>query len=176
MNISASDRARLLKAQQGELDGVATYLRLAELVSNETDAKTFKRLAADEGRHAAVFKQYTGEVLQPKRLQAIAVAAAYRLLGKRILYPIIARFEYSAVPGYEQLMKDYPEVGSVKDDEKRHGDTLKALLGNGEYNDSPLILPIASVALLVLSIFYRRRMYHGQSDRFLKGTDKTQEG
>ena len=158
MKVSAADRARLLKAQQGELDGVATYLRLAELVSNETDAEAFKRLAADEGRHAAVFKQYTGEVLRPKKLQSTAVAAAYLLLGKRILYPIIARFEYSAVPGYEQLMEDYPDVESVKDDEKRHGDTLKALLKNGEYNDTPLLLIIAAAALFIYSLFRRQKV------------------
>lgn len=163
MTVSEKDRAVLLKAQQGEMDGVATYLRLAKLVSNEADAKTFKQLAADEGRHAAVFKKYTGKVLRPKNLQAIAVDIGYRLLGKRILYPIIARFEYSAVSGYEKLMKDYPEVESVKNDEIRHGDTLKALLKNGEYYDTPL-LPIIAVVITLLCVKFGK---YAHSDRTL---------
>ncbi|MCR5775465.1 MAG: hypothetical protein K6G42_10315 [Lachnospiraceae bacterium] len=50
-------RRELIKAQQGELNGVETYLTLANIVHNESDRKAFKILAADEGRHASVFKQ-----------------------------------------------------------------------------------------------------------------------
>ena len=144
-------RKTLIKAQQGELDGVETYLMLAEVVHNEDDVKAFKELAADEGRHAAVFKDYTGEVLKPNKTQAFAVAALYSLLGKKILYPLIAKFEYAAIPGYEELMKDYPEVESVKNDEKRHGDTLNSLLENGQFNDRPKF-PHVCVALAVIFI------------------------
>ena len=61
------DKEMILKSQQGELDGVETYKMLAEVVHNEDDVKAFKELAADEGRHAAVFKKYTGEVLKPNK-------------------------------------------------------------------------------------------------------------
>ena len=135
--MTEEQRRKLIKAQQGELDGVETYLMLADTVNNEADKEAFKTLAADEGRHASVFKQYTGEILKPKKLQARAVVVLYHLIGKRALYPLIARFEYAAIPGYEQMEKECPEVESVKNDEKRHGDTLKALLDNGEYSDKP---------------------------------------
>ena len=141
----------LIKAQQGELDGVETYLMLAKVVHNEDDVKAFKELAADEGRHAAVFKNITGEVLKPNKTQAFAVAVLYSLLGKKILYPLRARFEYAAIPGYEELMKDYPKVESVKDDEKRHGDTLIGLLKNGQFNDTPKF-PYVCAVLAVICI------------------------
>ena len=144
-------RKTLIKAQQGELDGVETYLMLAKVVHNEDDVKAFKELAADEGRHAAVFKNITGEVLKPNKTQAFAVAVLYSLLGKKILYPLIARFEYAAIPGYEERMKDYPEVESVKDDEKRHGDTLIGLLKNGQFNDRPKF-PYVCAVLAVICI------------------------
>ncbi|MBO7386489.1 MAG: rubrerythrin [Lachnospiraceae bacterium] len=147
----------LLGSQQGELDGVATYLKMAKTVSNPSDVEAFKRLAADEGKHASVFKKYTGKVLEPKNLQANAVAILYRLLGKRILYPIIAKFEYDAMPRYERMMLEYPEVEEVKNDEKRHGDTLKALAANGEYNDRPLLPYIAGgiVAVVLISKIFK---------------------
>ncbi|MCR5311755.1 MAG: rubrerythrin [Lachnospiraceae bacterium] len=159
--MTEEQRNALLKAQQGELDGVETYLSLAQTVTNETDRETFKALAADEGRHASVFRQYTDVVLKPKKLQATAVVILYRLLGKRVLYPIIAQFEYSAISGYEQLEEEFPEVGSVKNDEKRHGDTLKELLNNGEFNDKPLLPVIAGVSILT---FLVSRLFRADSE------------
>lgn len=44
------------------------------------------------------------------------------------MYPVIAKFEYDAAKKYQHLILDFPEVASVRDDETRHGDTVKALL------------------------------------------------
>ena len=150
--MTEEQRRKLIKAQQSELDGVETYLMLADTVKNRSDRETFKTLAADEGRHASVFKQYTGEILKPRKLQARAVVILYHLIGKKALYPLIARFEYAAIPRYEQLEKEYPEVESVKNDEKRHGDTLMALLDNGEYADKAK-WPIVVGALMPLVLW-----------------------
>ena len=147
MELTSEKKAVLLKAQQGEMNGVETYLMLAETVHNETDTATFRKLAAEEGRHAAVFRRYTGETLAPKKGQAYFVKAMYHLIGKRLLYPLIAQGEYAAISGYEQMIQEYPEVESVKNDEKRHGDTVKALLDNGEYRDWPK-LPLVIGGLL----------------------------
>ena len=122
------DLKTLLKAQQGELDAVLMYNALAKTVKNEKDAETFRRLAAEEGRHAAVFKQLTNRTLTPKKTLATLLPLLYRLLGRKRLYPIIARFEYGAVDTYGPVAAAYPEVQSVKDDEKRHGDALTALI------------------------------------------------
>ena len=52
----------------------------------------------------------------------------YWILGKKRLYKIIAKGEYDAAIGYEHLIADFPEVESVRNDEKRHGDIVSALL------------------------------------------------
>ncbi len=153
MEISKEEQKELIRAQQGELDGVETYLRLARTVHNDSDARTFRELASDEGRHASVFKGYTGETLAPSKKQAIAVTILYRLFGKRIVYPIIASGEYAAIPGYEKMMKKFPDVESVKNDEKRHGDTVKALVKNGEFNDVPLLPVIICSIVVITGIF-----------------------
>ncbi len=156
MMISQEEREKLLSAQQGEMDGVETYLTLAKVVQNKTDAETFKKLAADEGRHAAVFRKYTGETLKAKKGQAIAAVLAYRILGKKLAYPIIAHFEYSAISGYEKMVKDYPEVETVKNDEKRHGNILKSLAKNDDDNTIAL-WPFILGVIVVLRLFGRRR-------------------
>ena len=59
----------LLHAQQGELDSVLMYNKLAEVVS-DTDALVFKQLAAEEGQHVSVFHNYTLTVLKPKKMKS----------------------------------------------------------------------------------------------------------
>ena len=128
MSITAEERKILLKSQQGELDAVKMYNALAKAAKDPVDAETFRQLAAEEGRHAAVFKAMTNQVLRPKNTKAILLPILYRLIGKKKLYPIIAKGEYDAVKKYEPLAARFPEVESVKNDEQRHGDTVLALL------------------------------------------------
>ena len=118
----------LRKAQQGELDAVLMYNALAKAVKDKNDAETFRRLAAEEGHHAAVFKNLTNQALQPKKTLATLLPILYKLLGRKRLYPIIAKFEYGAADTYAPVAERFPEVQSVKDDEKRHGDTVTGLL------------------------------------------------
>ena len=125
-----TDLKTLLKAQQGELDAVLMYNALAAKVKDKQDAETFRRLAAEEGRHASVFRNLTHQALKPKKTLSTLLPILYKILGKKLLYPIIAKAEYAAVNTYAPLAAIYPEVQSVKDDEKRHGDTVLALLKN----------------------------------------------
>ena len=118
----------LLGAQQGELDAVLMYQALANAVREQNDAQTFRRLAAEEGRHAAVFKELTQRTLKPKKTLATLLPLLYRLLGRKRLYPIIAKFEYGAADTYEPVAAAFPEVQSVKADEKRHGDIITGLI------------------------------------------------
>lgn len=126
--MTEQDKKTLIKAQQGELDAVLMYKRLATKVKDPKDAETFNRLAAEEGHHASVFKELSGETLKPKSTLAILVPILYRLIGKKRLYPIIAKSEYSAVDTYKPIAEKFPEIESVKNDEKRHGDTVLGLL------------------------------------------------
>ena len=118
----------LLKAQQGELDAVLMYNALANAVRDKNDAETFRVLAAEEGRHAAVFRALTNETLKPKKTLATLLPILYKVIGRKRLYPVIAKFEYGAEKTYAPVAAEFPEVRSVKDDERRHGDTVLGLL------------------------------------------------
>lgn len=126
--VTEKEKKTLLSAQQGELDGVKMYLSLAKVVKEPRDAKTFRQLAAKEGHHAAVFRKLTGQTLKPRKLKGTMLSVAYRILGKKRLYPLIAQGEYAAEKTYAPVVERFPEVKSVQADEKRHGDTVMALL------------------------------------------------
>ena len=77
-----------------------------------------------------MFHAYTNKVLKPKKTKAIAVPALYKLVGRKVLYRVIAKEEYKAAEKYEALVNLFDEVKSVQTDETRHGDTVLALLQN----------------------------------------------
>lgn len=128
MNINKEDMKILLKSQQGELDVVLMYKALADVVKDKEDRETFKKLAAEEGHHAAVFHELTQVNLNPKKKLAIFIPILYKLMGKKRLYLKIAEGEYKAAQNYAPVAEKFPEIESVKNDEKRHGDMVKSLL------------------------------------------------
>ena len=128
MNRSDNDRKILLKSQQGELDAVLMYQALANVVKDTKDADTFRKLAAEEGHHAAVFHGLTNENLKPKKTLAILMPILYKIIGKKRLYPLIAKGEYAAAENYAPVVEKFPVIESVKNDETRHGDTVAGLL------------------------------------------------
>lgn len=128
MSISKKDMKILLKSQQGELDVVLMYRALADVVKDKNDADTFIKLAAEEGHHAAVFHGLTQENLKPKKTLAVFMPILYKLIGKKRLYPMIVKGEYKAFDNYAPVAKKFPEIESVKKDEKRHGDIVASLL------------------------------------------------
>lgn len=132
MSISNEDMKVLLKSQQGELDAVLMYNALADVVKDEKDKEAFRQLAAEEGHHAAVFKGLTNQTLTPKKTLATIVPLLYKILGKRKLYPLIAKGEYGAVDSYASVAKKFPEVENVKNDEHRHGDIVTGLLNGSK--------------------------------------------
>lgn len=128
MTISKEDMKILLKSQQGELDVVLMYQSLPDVVKDKNDAATFKKLAAEEGHHAAVFHKFTRKNLKPKKTLAFFMPILYKLMGKKRLYPKIVKGEYKAFENYAPVAKKFPEIDSVREDEKRHGDMVASLL------------------------------------------------
>ena len=118
----------LVTAQQGEEDAVYMYEQLAEVVRDEADRDAFLRLAGDEKRHSDVFRKYTCMDVKANPAKGILVPMMYRVLGKKKVYPIIAKGEYDAAEKYKHIIDDFPEVVEVMNDEVHHGDAVKGLL------------------------------------------------
>lgn len=118
--------------QQNELNAVLMYRALADKIKNEADKELLLSLAADEGRHAAILKEVTETVMQPKSGLAKAVPMLYRLIGKKALFSIISKIEFSAGKLYDELerknaglFEQYPKLKQLAADEKKHGELLK---------------------------------------------------
>ncbi len=117
----------LLGAQQGELDAVLMYQKIAARIKDEEIKAILLDAAKDEGRHASVFHKLTGKVLKPKSAQANLVVFLMSIIGKKRTFKIISSFEYKAKTSYEPFIKDFPEIESVANDEVKHGDHMLEL-------------------------------------------------
>ena len=126
--ISMDQMNSLVAAQQGEEDAVYMYEQLAKVVRDEADREAFLRLAGDEKRHSDVFKKYTCTEIKANPAKGIFVPLMYRVLGKKKVYPIIAKGEYDAAEKYKHIIDDFPEVVEVMNDEVHHGDAVMGLL------------------------------------------------
>ena len=110
----------LLKAQQGELDAVILYQALAKLAKNSNVKEKFTQIAADEGKHAAILRSYTGENLKPKNTNALIVSFIYKTFGHSLTCKLLSRGEMNAIPNYQKMLGDFPKVKEIMDDELRH--------------------------------------------------------
>ena len=128
MEISKKDMKVLLKAQQGELDAVLMYNALSEDANHQKDKDTFRQLSKEEGHHASFFQKLTQTELTPKHTKEHLLPILYKIFPRWILYPAIAQGEYAGVQTFAPVAEKFPQVESVKNDEKRHGDTVKGLL------------------------------------------------
>lgn len=113
-------KKKLIKAQQGELDAVILYKKLAETVKNPEKAEKFLKVAADEGKHASILRQYTKEELRPKSSKAKLVVMLYKILGEKRTMKILAKGELGSIDGYALLVKDFPNIQSIMEDEALH--------------------------------------------------------
>ena len=124
------DREFLISSQQGELDAVPLYTKLAAKFekTNPEVAEILKSMAADEGIHASVFKNLTGQVLKPKKTLAIVVPILMFFIGKKNAFKIIAKSEYNAYDNYAPWIEKYPTIAAVQADEKKHGDLATKII------------------------------------------------
>ncbi len=126
--ITVSELEKLISFQQGELDAVLMYKALAEKMKTEKEKEVLLSIAADEGRHAAILRQYTKKKLEPKSTLARLLPPLYKIMGKKRLFPIVSKFEAGTVASYEPYFKKFPEIKGIAADEARHAELLKSIM------------------------------------------------
>ena len=67
----------LLRSQQGELNAVLMYQRLAKVVKTDKEREAFLQLAREEGGHASVFHVYTKQAIKPKEALSYSVESSW---------------------------------------------------------------------------------------------------
>lgn len=121
---------QLLKSQQGEIDAVLVYQKLADRVAKNNPAihETLMKIGSDEGRHASMLHKITGVALKPKATLANVVICLSYLIGKKRTLQFLAKTEHKALETYKPYAAEYPELEAMRLDEGRHGDLLDGIV------------------------------------------------
>lgn len=126
--MTAQQKVKLLKLQQGELNAVLIYQRLAKITKHEKGKEVFLKIASDEGKHAAILRSYTNEVLKPQGTKAKVVGFLYQLLGHNYVIGLLEQGELASINYYKPLKDDFPKIQQIMDDEILHAEMAKSLL------------------------------------------------
>ena len=123
-------KKQLLKSQQGEIDAVLVYQKLADRVAKNHPAihETLMKIGSDEGRHANMLRKITGETLKPKATLSNIVYCLTYLIGKKRTLQFLAKTEHKALETYKPFAAEYPELETMRLDEGRHGDLLDGIV------------------------------------------------
>lgn len=130
--MTEDQKKHLLKAQQGELDAVILYRKLAEVVKDEYYKEKFLKVSRDEGKHASILKNYTNEVLRPKSLKANLVVTIYMILGRKFTMNMLAKGEMDSIESYSKLVKDFPNIQEIMNDELLHAEIAKGFMNKNK--------------------------------------------
>lgn len=126
-HITNQQRNELLKFQQGELDAVIIYQKLAGAVKNPDHKETFRKIAADEGKHAAILRKYSGEHLTPKKIKAFIILMLYKIIGFNQLLGLLIKGEEQAAVKYASYLALFPLIHEIISDEDNHAKLMSKM-------------------------------------------------
>ena len=119
---------KLRAYQQAELNAMVAYRGLAERYEEGKRRDLLQSVAAQEGRHAAVFRGLTCVHLKCKNGLKRAFVVLHFLLKDDLTLRVLAFGEKKAGKGYERFVQKYDinELTSIAQDEYEHAERLLA--------------------------------------------------
>lgn len=128
MAISGEIRRELLKYQRAEVTEYHIYRNLAGMVGEGGNRRVLERIADDEMRHAAVWREYTGVEVTPHRWNVVKYTLISRIFGFTFGVKLMEGGEANAQINYEALRNAVPEARSIMREENEHETALLDLL------------------------------------------------
>lgn len=119
-----------LAQQQAEITEFHVYNRLSEFSKDEENKKTLQKIADDEMRHYHIWKNITEEDPKPKMWKANYYVWLARIFGLSFALKLMESGEIHAQEFYQEVGKDYPDVGKIFNDEEEHEKELLNILND----------------------------------------------
>ncbi len=126
--VTGQTKKLLLSYQQAEVTDQIIYSRMAKREQDPHNKAVLEQIAAEEVKHAAIWRKYTGQKVQPKRLHIFWYSLLGWLMGYTFVIRLMEKGEYTTGKKYEQLLREIPEAAGIIKDEQRHEEQLAAML------------------------------------------------
>ena len=120
--------AQVIAFQKNELTESLIYERLAVAVKEPENRKILERIAADERRHAEVWKKYSGREIAPDTFKVWKYYVIARLCGLTFGIKLMERAEEEAQGSYEAVSGVIPEARAIAEEEDKHEQALIAMI------------------------------------------------
>lgn len=128
MTITQEQIRQLKILQQEEINGYHTYARLAKMVRDEGNSKILERIAGEEKKHYALWKNYTQIDVSPKKTRISFFFWVSRLFGLTFGIRLMEQGEEQVQKIYKKLVNAIPEAKQVLADEEKHETELLDML------------------------------------------------
>lgn len=130
MGISKRTRQRLLAFQRNELTEYHIYRRLAATARSDDNRRILEDIAAEELQHYYLWREYTGQDLEPDWGRVRRYYLLGRLLGFTFSLKLMERNEIDAQDCYAELKGEIPDeqLEEIIRQEYQHEESLLELL------------------------------------------------
>ena len=151
MKENAKVSAVLQSQLRNELTEAAVYARLAELEKDGKNKDILNRISADETTHAKMIADILGVESRPSALKVAWTVFCARVFGVTFTLKSMERGENTASRTYREILKTYPQLAMIADDEDRHESELIGMLNDERLNNMGAIVLGLNDALVELT-------------------------
>ncbi|MGQ9618844.1 MAG: VIT1/CCC1 transporter family protein [Candidatus Aminicenantia bacterium] len=123
----------LLSFQKTELTEHYIYVFLSKF-SKDKNKEILQKIAEDELRHYKVWRDYSKKDLKPNKFIMFLYKIIFRILGLTFVIKIMERNEEKAQKKYSFLLKEFPEIKRIIEDEEAHEKELISLIDEERLN------------------------------------------
>ena len=151
INLSPEVRKEFIRNLKDEINGYKIYTTLAGMIKDEHNSKILARIGADEKKHYDLLKKYSGIEVKPSRIHIFFTVLWARLFGLTFTLKLMEKAEQNAPVSYGKLIKTYPELKPILEDEESHEQELLGFLNEESLNYMGSVVLGLNDALVELS-------------------------
>lgn len=151
MTENINTKAVLLSQLKNELTEAAIYARLAMLEKDLKNKQILESISADEASHARIIKDILGQDCQISSLKVSWTVFCARVFGITFTLKAMERGENTASKTYRAILKAYPQLAMIAEDEDRHEAELISMLNDERLNNMGAIVLGLNDALVELT-------------------------
>jgi VIT1/CCC1 family predicted Fe2+/Mn2+ transporter len=144
--------AEVLSAQlRNELTESAVYARLAAIEKNPENRRILESISADESSHARMIAAILGREGRRSSFKVVWTVLCARIFGLTFVLKLMERGEDTAGDTYRSILKTYPELAIIAEDEDRHEAELIGMLDDSRLKNMGAIVLGLNDALVELT-------------------------
>jgi VIT1/CCC1 family predicted Fe2+/Mn2+ transporter len=127
------------------------YASLAKIEKDERNKKILENISRDEMAHAEIIKNIVQKDAKISTFKVKRTVLLARIFGVVFILKLMERGENNASKTYRQILKSYPQLEKIAEDEDRHEAELIGMLNDERLNNMGAIVLGLNDALVELT-------------------------